>query len=141
MSGLLGNCFEDQGAAFYRDVHHEGVLIARIRPLRPLDRDALQGYLGRWIMKDGTPVYDTSGIRPETLRLARIVIALGGILDGRSFRVGEEGWLFTDNEGRTPEVTLDTVNRLSPVYLEALDHAVSAFENEYQVRREGLRKN
>jgi hypothetical protein len=141
MSEYIRNCFEDQGAAFHREVTDGDDLIARIRPLRPLDRDALQRYLGRWTMENGAPAYDANGIRPETLRLARIVIALGGVLDGRSYKVGDEGWFITDGAGMIPEVTLDNVNRLQPELLDLLDRAVAGFEEDYLERREALRKN
>jgi hypothetical protein len=141
VSDKIRNCFEDQGAAFYREVIHNGQLLARIRALRPLDRDALQTYLGRWHMENGAPVYDTTGVRPETLRLARIAMSLGGEIDGRSYRSGDEGWFITDDQNQIPPVTLENVNRLTPELLETLDQAVTSFENEYLLRRDALRKN
>jgi|GEM_PF-2920948 len=129
----IDNCLADHGCVLMREVTLEGQVIARIRPLRPLDRDLLQRYMGPVSFEDGHPVYRE--MRPEALRLARIVLSLGGRLDGADGHVADEGWC------SNRPVNLETVNALPVEALETLDAAVRALEDEYAQRREAVRKN
>ncbi|MCD4829624.1 MAG: hypothetical protein K8R90_09390 [Candidatus Cloacimonetes bacterium] len=129
----IHHCLDDHGCALAREVKLDGETIATIRPLRPLDRDLLQRYLGPVSFEEGRPVYRE--MQPEALRLARIVLSLGGELDGRSHRSDTEGWRYDG------PVTLDSVNQLPLEALETLDAAVRRFEDDYAQRREAVRKN
>ena len=133
MSDMIKNCFEDHGATLAREVYFEGERIATIRPLRPLDRDALLPWMGRLSFNGEEPVYD--GVQPETLRLAKIVLSLGGELGGVSHRVDREGWTFER------PVTLENVNLLREDILELLWHEITELDEEYRRNREAIRKN
>ena len=129
----IHHCLSDHGCALAREVKLDGRVIGTIRPLRPLDRDLLQRYLGPVSFADGQPLYPD--MRPEAMRLARIVLSLGGELDGRSHRADAEGWCYEEL------VTLESVNRLPVEELEAFDAAVRQLEDDYAQRREAVRKN
>ncbi len=133
MGDKIKNCFEDHGATLTREVFLDGERIATIRPLRPLDRDALLPYMGKLSFNGEEPVYE--GVRPEALRLAKIVLALGGELDGISRRVDREGWVFER------PVTLENVNLLREDILETLWKEITAMEEDYRNNREAIRKN
>ncbi len=133
MSDKIKNCFEDHGAALTRDVFLDGQRIATIRHLRPLDRDALLPFMGKMSFNGEEPVYE--GVQPETLRLAKVVLALGGELDGVSRRVDREGWVFERS------VTLESVNLLREDVLELLWEEIGSMEEEYRRNREAIRKN
>ena len=129
----IRHCLDDHGCALTREVRLDGRPFATIRPLRPLDRDLLQRFMGPVVFEDGQPVYRE--LQPEALRLARIVLSLGGELDGRSHLADGEGWTLDR------PVTLETVNALPVEALETLDAAVRALEDEFMQRREAVRKN
>ncbi len=133
MSDKIKNCFEDHGAALTREVFFDGERIATIRALRPLDRDALLPFMGKLSFNGEEPVYE--GIQPEALRLAKIVLALGGELDGRRHQVDREGWIFERS------VTLESVNLLREDIRDALWHEIVAMEEDFRQNREAIRKN
>ncbi|MCD4650625.1 MAG: hypothetical protein K8S56_02395 [Candidatus Cloacimonetes bacterium] len=133
MNNEIDNCFDNHGATFYKDVYCGNDKIGKIRALRPLDRDMLQPYLGD-VSFDGTaPVY--RNLRPEALRIARLVISLGGMLDTKPCKVGDEGWVFNE------PVNKENINRLKLEYFECFDTAVRELEEAYSERREAVRKN
>jgi len=129
----IENCFEDHGASFYKDVFYENTLIGKIRALRPLDRDLLQPYMGDVSFDGKSPIYKK--LRPEALRIARLVISLGGLLETKPCKVDDEGWVFNK------PVTIDSVNRLKLEYFECFDKAIRDLEETYASRREAVRKN
>ncbi len=133
MSIEMKNCFADHGAFFIKPVYYGNTKIADIRALRPLDQDMLQTYLGEISIIEGEPVY--KNIQPEHLRLARIVLSLGGELHGKKHRISSEGWIFDR------EVTIDNVNMLNDDIIEAIDRTILEFEEEYKTHREMLKKN
>lgn len=129
----LKNCFDEHGASFYREVRLNNEKIGVIRALRPLDQDALQPWLGPVEFGREGPRYRVT--RPNELMLARIVISLGGEIDGQSYRVGAEGWALDR------PVTIEAVNALSPEALMAFHQAVMNLEREYFERKEAILKN
>ncbi len=133
MSDKIKNCFEDHGATLTREVFLDGERIATIRHLRPLDRDALLPFMGKLSFNGEEPIYE--GVQPETLRLAKIVLALGGELNGVTHRVDREGWVFER------PVTLENVNLLREDILESLWKEIAAMEEDYRIHREAIRKN
>ncbi len=133
MSIDMKSCFADHGAFFIKPVYYKDTKIADIRALRPLDKDMLQTYLGEICIVEGEPVY--KNIQPEHLRIARIVLSLGGELHGRKHRISSEGWTFDR------DITMNNVNMLDEDIIDTLDKAIYELEKEYNSNREMLKKN
>ena len=132
MSINMKNCFADHGAFFIKPVFFGDSKIADIRALRPLDKDMLQSYLGEISIINGEPVY--RNIQPEHLRIARIVLSLGGELHGKKHRISSEGWVFDR------EINLKNVNLLDEDIIDCLDKAISELDKEYETNRDMLKK-
>ena len=134
MSSVFDDCLSSPGAEYYREVIIRGERFATIRALRPLDNDRVYPPGSYRVEKTGVVETEkTPGFHEAALR--RLCCRLGGTIDGRSMRVGDEGWVLPG------QITVEALNLLPADIITALLDASAAMDTDWGQRREAYEKN
>jgi len=127
---------------FYMNVEKDGEVIAVIRDLTPSEmslRRKLAGYKyktddnGDLIIENDNPVIEIENI--HLWSNLTILFSLGGKYNGKSHKIGDEGWQWEE------EPTLELIDRLPTEWHNLFMEAVNKKLHDYLDNRKAISKN